>query len=236
MEVNTLSHKKGFVDTYFDFSQLSSDKLIKATYETLYMTFVSMLFVLVIGLLLGLLLYYTGNSSKKSTKVVHSVISIISNIFRSTPFFILMILLIPLTRLLVGSFIGMKAAIPVLVISASPFYARLVEMSFREVDSGVLEASEAMGANQWQVIGKVLIPESMPSLVSGLTVTTITMIGFTAMAGVIGAGGLGALAWQEGFQRSQLTITLFATIIILIIVFIIQGIGDFLVKYLDKRK
>lgn len=236
MEVKTLSHKKGFVDTYFDFSQLSSDKLIKATYETLYMTFVSMLFVLVIGLLLGLLLYYTGNSSKKSTKVVHSVISIISNIFRSTPFFILMILLIPLTRLLVGSFIGMKAAIPVLVISASPFYARLVEMSFREVDSGVLEASEAMGANQWQVIGKVLIPESMPSLVSGLTVTTITMIGFTAMAGVIGAGGLGALAWQEGFQRSQLTITLFATIIILIIVFIIQGIGDFLVKYLDKRK
>lgn len=236
MEVKTLSHKKGFVDTYFDFSQLSSDKLIKATYETLYMTFVSMLFVLVIGLLLGLLLYYTGNSSKKSTKVVHSVISIISNIFRSTPFFILMILLIPLTRLLVGSFIGMKAAIPVLVISASPFYARLVEMSFREVDSGVLEASEAMGANQWQVIGKVLIPESMPSLVSGLTVTTITMIGFTAMAGVIGAGGLGALAWQEGFQRSQLTITLFATIIILIIVFIIQGVGDFLVKYLDKRK
>lgn len=236
MEEKTLSHKKGFVDTYFDFSQLSSDKLIKATYETLYMTFVSMLFVLVIGLLLGLLLYYTGNSSKKSTKVVHSVISIISNIFRSTPFFILMILLIPLTRLLVGSFIGMKAAIPVLVISASPFYARLVEMSFREVDSGVLEASEAMGANQWQVIGKVLIPESMPSLVSGLTVTTITMIGFTAMAGVIGAGGLGALAWQEGFQRSQLTITLFATIIILIIVFIIQGIGDFLVKYLDKRK
>lgn len=234
--MKTLSHKKGFVDTYFDFSQLSSDKLIKATYETLYMTFVSMLFVLVIGLLLGLLLYYTGNSSKKSTKVVHSVISIISNIFRSTPFFILMILLIPLTRLLVGSFIGMKAAIPVLVISASPFYARLVEMSFREVDSGVLEASEAMGANQWQVIGKVLIPESMPSLVSGLTVTTITMIGFTAMAGVIGAGGLGALAWQEGFQRSQLTITLFATIIILIIVFIIQGIGDFLVKYLDKRK
>lgn len=236
MEEKTLSHKKGFVDTYFDFSQLSSDKLIKATYETLYMTFVSMLFVLVIGLLLGLLLYYTGNSSKKSTKVVHSVISIISNIFRSTPFFILMILLIPLTRLLVGSFIGMKAAIPVLVISASPFYARLVEMSFREVDSGVLEASEAMGANQWQVIGKVLIPESMPSLVSGLTVTTITMIGFTAMAGVIGAGGLGALAWQEGFQRSQLTITLFATIIILIIVFIIQGVGDFLVKYLDKRK
>lgn len=230
-----MANKKGFIETYFDFSQLSSEKLIKATYETLYMTIVSMLFVLVIGLLLGLLLYYTGKSTKKSTKFFHSIISIISNIFRSTPFFILMILLIPLTRLLVGSFIGMKAAIPVLVISASPFYARLVEMGFREVDSGVLEASEAMGASQWQIIWKVLIPESLPSLVSGLTVSTITMIGFTAMAGVIGAGGLGALAWQEGFQRSQLTITLFATVIILIIVFIIQGIGDFLVKYLDKR-
>lgn len=235
LEWRLLVVDKGFVATYFDFSQLKTEKLLKATYETLYMTFVSMLFVLVIGLLLGLLLYYTGKSQKIGTKIAHSIVSIISNIFRSTPFFILMILLIPLTRLLVGSFIGMKAAIPVLVISASPFYARLVEMAFREVDSGVLEASEAMGANQFQIIWKVLIPESLPSLISGFTVTTITMIGFTAMAGVIGAGGLGALAWQEGFQRRQLTITLFATIIILIIVFILQGLGDHITKRVDKR-
>jgi D-methionine transport system permease protein len=148
---------------------------------------------------------------------------------------ILMVLIIPFTTLLVGSFLGAKAAIPALVLSAAPFYARMVEIAFREVNPGVIEAAEAMGASYWEIIYKIVIPESVPALISGLTVTTISMIGYTAMAGAIGAGGLGALAWQEGFQRGNYTVTLVATVIILIIVFIIQGVGDFLAKATDKR-
>lgn len=226
---------KTFLETYFDFQQIHWDKLGIATYETLYMTIVSMIFVGIIGLCLGLLLYLTKQSKHPVVKYCYPILSIVTNIFRSTPFFILMILLIPFTKWLVGSFIGMQAAVPVLVISASPFYARMVELAFQELDRGVIEAAEAMGATRLQIIRKVLIPESLPALISGLTVTTITMIGFTAMAGVIGAGGLGALAWQEGFQRKQLTLTLVATVIILFIVFIIQAIGDSLVKHIDKR-
>jgi D-methionine transport system permease protein len=148
---------------------------------------------------------------------------------------ILMVLIIPLTIILVGTMLGASAAIPALVLSAVPFYARLVEMALREVDAGVLEAADAMGASYGQLVLKVLLPESMPALISGLTVTSVTMIGFTAMAGAIGAGGLGNLAWQEGFQRNNYTVTLVATVIILVIVFIVQGVGDFFTAKLDKR-
>ena len=146
-----------------------------------------------------------------------------------------MVLIIPFTKAIVGTMLGAEAAIPALVLSAAPFYARLVEIAFREVSPGVVEAADAMGASYWEIIWKVLIPESVPALISGLTVTTISMIGFTAMAGAIGAGGLGGLAWQEGYQRGNLTVTFVATLIILVIVFIVQGIGDFLTKKTDKR-
>ncbi len=147
---------------------------------------------------------------------------------------ILMVLIIPFTKALVGTMLGAKAAIPALVLSAAPFYARLVEIAFREVDSGVLEAADSMGASYFQTIYKVLIPESLPALISGLTVTSVSMIGFTAMAGAIGAGGLGALAWQEGYQRGNYSHT-GSDSNHLIIVFIVQGIGDFLTKRTDKR-
>lgn len=194
-----------------------------------------MVLVVVIGLLLGLALYSLGRKQTAGANIFYNVVSIISNAFRSTPFMILMVLIIPFTTLLVGSFLGAKAAIPALVLSAAPFYARMVEIAFREVNPGVIEAAEAMGASYWEIIYKIVIPESVPALISGLTVTTISMIGYTAMAGAIGAGGLGALAWQEGFQRGNYTVTLVATVIILIIVFIIQGVGDFLAKATDKR-
>lgn len=226
---------KTFSETYFNWSELDLATFIQAIKDTLLMTIVSMIFVLIFGLLLGLALYYLGKSKKKSAKVAYSLVSIISNIFRSTPFIILIILLIPFTKLLVGSFIGPEAAIPGLVLSAVPFYARLVEMAFREVDQGVLEASEAMGASNWQIIRKILIPESKPALISGLTVTAITMIGFTAMAGAIGAGGLGGLAYQDGFQRSRWTVTLVATVLILLLVFFVQALGDSAVLRSDKR-
>lgn len=226
---------KSFVETYFNFEKVDWANMQQATLDTLFMTFFSMVLVVVIGLLLGLALYSLGRKQTAGANIFYNVVSIISNAFRSTPFMILMVLIIPFTTLLVGSFLGAKAAIPALVLSAAPFYARMVEIAFREVNPGVIEAAEAMGASYWEIIYKIVIPESVPALISGLTVTTISMIGYTAMAGAIGAGGLGALAWQEGFQRGNYTVTLVATVIILIIVFIIQGIGDFLVKATDKR-
>lgn len=222
-------------DTYFNFSQVDPTTLKQAINDTLFMTLVSMVLVFVIGLVLGLALYSLSRNHSGARSILYGIVSVISNIFRSTPFMILMVLIIPFTKTLVGTMLGAKAAVPALVLSAAPFYARMVEISFREVDSGVLEAADAMGASYWQVIYKVLVPESLPALISGLTVTSVSMIGFTAMAGAIGAGGLGALAWQEGYQRGNYTVTLVATIIILIIVFIVQGIGDFLTKRTDKR-
>ena len=226
---------KSFAETYFSFDQVDWSAMKQSFYDTLYMTIVSTILVIVLGLLLGLVLYSLGRQKKASSKFSYTVVSIISNIFRSTPFMILMVLLIPFTTMLVGTMLGAKAAIPALVLSAVPFYARLVEIALREVDAGVIEAAEAMGASYWQVVYKVLIPESIPALLSGITVTTITMIGYTAMAGTIGAGGLGSLAWQEGFQRGNYTVTMVATVIILVIVFIVQAIGDTLTKQTDKR-
>ena len=226
---------KSLVEEYFDFSQIEGAKLWSATLETLYMTTVSMVLVIIIGLLLGLLLFYLSKAKKGSGRLLYTIISIISNICRSVPFIILIILLIPITKLMVGTFLGPTAAIPALVISASPFYGRLVDIALREVDNGVLEAAEAMGASRWQVITKVLIPESLPALLSGVTVTTITMIGFTAMAGAINGGGLGQLAYQGGFVAGKLTVALVATIAILVIVFIVQGIGDYTTHRVDKR-
>lgn len=226
---------KSFSETYLNFEQIDTETLRQAIFDTLFMTIASMILVFVIGLLLGLALYTLGRKKNGGRSLLYGVVSIIGNIFRSTPFMILMVLIIPFTKLLVGTMLGAKAAIPALVLSAAPFYARLVEIAFREVDSGVLEAADSMGASYLEVIYKVLIPESLPALISGITVTTITMIGFTAMAGAIGAGGLGALAWQEGYQRGNYTVTLLATVIILIIVFIVQGVGDFLTKKTDKR-
>ena len=147
----------------------------------------------------------------------------------------MIVLLLPVTEVLVGAITGAKAAIPSLVISAAPFYARLVEIAFHEVDGGVIEAADAMGATKWQIVYKVLIPESLPALVSGLTVTAISLIGYTAMAGAIGAGGLGQLAYTDGFQSYNNAITLVATVIIVVIVFIFQYIGDFSVRKIDKR-
>ncbi|MFV0560601.1 MAG: methionine ABC transporter permease [Enterococcus sp.] len=226
---------KSFSETYLDFSQVNPESLNQAIKDTLYMTLISMVLVTIIGLTLGLILYSVGRQKKPYAKFLYGIVSIISNVFRSTPFMILMVLIIPFTKALVGTMLGAQAAIPALVLSAAPFYARLVEIAFREVNPGVLEAADAMGANYFEIIVKILIPESIPALISGLTVTTISMIGFTAMAGAIGAGGLGGLAWQEGYQRGNLTVTLVATIIILVIVFIVQGIGDLLTKKTDKR-
>ena len=221
--------------SYFQFKNVNWPNLWSAAFETIWMTIVSILIVAVFGLLLGLLLYETSGSNSKAVKALNWVVALFVNVFRSIPFIILIVLLLPVTQVLVGAITGAKAAIPSLVFSAAPFYARLVEIAFHEIDGGVLEAAESMGATKWQLVFKVLIPESLPALVSGITVTAISLIGYTAMAGAIGAGGLGQLAYTDGFQSYNNAITLTATVVIVIIVFAFQYLGDFAVKRIDKR-
>ena len=211
------------------------DKMLEATTETLYMTAISSFFVFILGLILGLILFLTYKNQLLENRWINSFLSAIVNIFRSIPFVILIILLLNVTKFLVGTILGPNAALPALIISAAPFYGRLVEIALREIDKGVIEASVAMGASLWTIILKVLIPESLPALVSGITVTTISLVSYTTMAGVIGAGGLGNLAYLDGFQRQRFDVVFVATVIILILVFILQLIGDTVTKNIDRR-
>jgi D-methionine transport system permease protein len=217
------------------FPNVNWARMLEATLETLYMTAVSVLATFILGTILGLLLFLTAKGNLWENAFVNSIVAAFVNIFRSIPFIILIILLIPFAKFIVGTMLGSNAALPALIIGAAPFYGRMVEIALREIDKGVIEASRAMGATTWTIIWKVLLPESMPALVSGITVTAIALVGYTAMAGVVGAGGLGNLAFLEGFQRSQEDVTFMSTVIILIIVFIIQFIGDRLTSMLDKR-
>ncbi|MDR3156575.1 MAG: ABC transporter permease [Lactobacillales bacterium] len=210
--------------------------MLKGTLDTLYMEITSMIFIVILGFFLGLFLFILSKQQNWIEKIIYTFLSIVSNILRSIPFIVLIILFIPAMSAIFGSFIGARPAILPLAISASPLYARMVEVAFREVDEGVLEAADAMGASKTQKILKVLIPESLPALLSGMSITAVSVIGYTAMAAVVGGGGLGGLAIQDGFDRNNQTVTLVATVIILIIVFILQFIGDLAVKKADKRK
>lgn len=205
------------------------------TLNTIYMTLVSGALSCLFGIALGVFLFLTAKNGEKENLAIYRILSSIINIFRAVPFIILIILLFPFTKWLIGTILGVNAALPALVISASAFYARLVELALREVDKGVIEASQSMGANLRTLIFNVLLPESSPALISGLTVTLISLVGGTAIAGAIGAGGLGNLAYLEGFQRSHLDVVWAATIVILAIVLCIQIIGDSIVRIVDKR-
>jgi len=217
------------------FPNVQWENMWKATEETLYMSVIALIFTFIVGIFLGLLLFLTDRGQLWQNKVIHGITAAYVNIFRSIPFIILIVLLIPFTRSIVGTMLGPSAALPALIIGAAPFYARMVEIALREIDKGVIEAAKSMGASNQQIIFKVLLPESMPALVSGITVTAIALVSYTAMAGVIGAGGLGDLAYRDGFQRNNPDITLVATIVVLIIVFILQFIGDYFTNKLDKR-
>ncbi|CAI0774656.1 Methionine import system permease protein MetP [Serratia quinivorans] len=217
------------------FPHLRIDQLLNATWETLYMTGIAGLATLVLGIVLGVLLFLTSRGQLLQNRAVYALISVLVNVFRSIPFIILIVLLIPFTKTLIGTILGADAALPALIVGAAPFYARLVEIGLREVDKGVIEAARSMGAKTSIIIFRVLLPESSPALVSGITVTLIALVSYTAMAGVIGAGGLGNLAYLEGFQRNHGDVTLVATLTILLIVFVIQFIGDTITTTLDKR-
>ena len=210
--------------------------LIKSFWETGYMVVASTVLASLIGIPLGIILTVTRNGHILPNAVINSVLGVIVNATRSTPFIILMVAIIPLTRMLVGSSIGTTAAIVPLTISAAPFIARVIESSLLEIDHGVIEAAQSMGASPMQIIYKVLLPESLHSIVLGITLAVIALIGYSAMAGVLGGGGLGDIAIRYGYQRFQPDVMIVTVVILILMVQLIQFIGDTLSKKLNKTK
>ncbi len=210
-----------------------------STIETLQMVFFSTLFSLLLGLPLGVLLSITASEQEGGIipiPLLNNILGRVVNVLRSFPFIILMILLFPLSRLILGTSIGTKAAIVPLSIAAAPFVARVIESALKEVDPGVVQAAKSMGSTNYQIIIKVLIPEALPALVSGIILTIINLIGYSAMAGAIGGGGLGDLAIRYGFQRFRGDVMFVAVIVILLLVEIVQVIGDKLVAHLMSKR
>ena len=217
------------------FSEVNWAQMIEALQDTLYMTFASLLLSVIFGIIIGIVIYVTKEDGLCENKVIYRILDLLVNILRAIPFIILLIIIIPFTKLLVGTMLGASAAIPALVFSAAPYYARMTMIALTEVDKGTIEACKAMGANNKEIILKALLPEAKPALISSITVMAISLIGYTAMAGCIGAGGLGYIAYTYGFARRNNQIMYIATALIVGIVFMIQGIGDYLVKKIDKR-
>ncbi|WP_307144817.1 methionine ABC transporter permease [Rhizobium tibeticum] len=209
--------------------------LLRSLWETILMTGASGLISLVFGLPLGLALVLTNKGGIAENAWVNGILGAIINGFRSVPFIILLVALIPLTRLIVGTALGTWAAIVPLAIAATPYYARIAEVSLREVDRGLIDAVRAMGGNRWTIIREVLVPEALPGIVAGFTVTLVTLIGASAMAGAIGAGGLGDLAIRYGYQRFETTVMVAVVAVLIVLVCGIQWLGDRLVARLDHK-
>ena len=210
--------------------------ILDSTLETLYMVFFSTIFSLLIGFPIGVLLVVTKEGNIMERPKLNKVLEIVINTLRSFPFIILMICLFPLSRIIVGTTIGSTAAIVPLSISAAPFVARMIEGALNEVDKGLIEASSSMGASNSTIIWKVMIPETMPHIIHGITVTVISLIGFSAMAGTIGAGGLGDLAIRFGYQRFKKDIMIYSVIVIIFLVQVLQSLGNYLVERIKKKR
>ncbi|WP_297811780.1 methionine ABC transporter permease [uncultured Finegoldia sp.] len=209
--------------------------LIEATTETLYMILVSTFFTILFGLPLSLILFTTGQSGLSPKPKLYTVLDIVVNITRSFPFIILMIILLPLSKMIVGTKIGTSASIVPLTVGAIPFVARLFEQEFLNVDRGIIEASQSMGASKFNILTKVLIPESLPQLILAVTNLMITLIGYSAMAGTIGGGGLGALAKRYGYDRFNTEVLFWAVVVIIILVEIVQISGTTISNKLNKK-
>ncbi|WP_386077861.1 methionine ABC transporter permease [Vreelandella sp. F11] len=211
------------------------DLILQATLDTLYMVAVSGLISTLVGLPLGVMLYVTRPRQILAKPVLNQVLSIVTNIGRSIPFIILMVAIIPFTRMLVGTSIGINAASVPLTIAAIPFVARLVEAALNEISPGLIEAAQAMGATPWQIIRKVLIPEARGGIMTGLTITVVTLVSYSAMAGAVGGGGLGDLGIRYGYNRFNPTIMLITVVILVIMVQGFQSLGDYLVRKSDRK-
>lgn len=216
-------------------SPIITNLLIKALVQTVYMVSISMLIASLIGIPLGILLVVTEKNNILSCPIVNRPLSFIINIIRSIPFIILMVAIIPFTRILAGTSIGTTAAIIPLTLAAIPYIARMVETSIREIPFGLIEAAQSMGATPLQIIYKVLLPESLPSILDSMTVVMVSLVGASAMAGTIGGGGLGDLAIRYGYQRFQADIMIITIIILVLMVQSIQFLGSFLSRKADKR-
>lgn len=212
------------------------DLLINGTLDTLLMVGVSAFFALLIGLPMAVILVNTSEHGIYPSKSINQSLGWVVNMTRSVPFLILMVALIPFTRLIVGTSYGVWAAVVPLTIAATPFFARIAEVSLREVDQGLIEAAQAMGCNRKQIVWHVLLPEALPGIVAGFTVTVVTMINSSAIAGAIGAGGLGDIAYRYGYQRFDMQIMLAVIVVLIVLVMLIQATGDLLASQLDKRK
>ena len=213
-----------------------TDMIIAGVGETLYMTLVSTLLGYAFGLPLGVLLKVSDKEGLKPNKLLYKILDVIANIFRSIPFLILLILLIPLTRFLVGKSYGTTATIVPLTIAAIPFIGRMVESSLNEVDPGVIEAARSMVASNWQIVIKVMLVEARTSLISGATIATGTILGYSAMAGTVGGGGLGDIAIRYGYHRWQADIMIVTVVLLVLLVQLFQSIGMMIANRLDKRK
>lgn len=209
--------------------------LAKGAWETIVMTFVSGFFGFLIGLPTGVLLYLTRKGQVLEHRTLNNTISVIVNIFRSIPFIILIVWMIPFTRALVGTSIGVEAAIVPLSIGAAPFIARLIENSLIEVPGGLVEAARAMGATPFQIVYKVLLPEALPSIINSASVTLITLVGYSAMGGAVGAGGLGQIGYQYGYVGYDVFVMNTVLVLLIMLVFLIQFMGDFISKKADHR-
>ena len=210
--------------------------LIEGIGETFYMVVVSTLAAYLLGVPLGVIVFVTGEGGIRRNRPLNMVLSLIINIVRSVPFLILLVAILPFTRLIVGTTIGSTASIVPLVVAAAPFVARMVESSLKEVDLGVIEAAKAMGSTDWQIISKVLLPEAGPSLLLGMTIAFATILGYSAMAGFVGGGGLGAIAVNYGYYRYQTKVMMITVALLVIIVQIFQEGGIKLVNRIDRRK
>ena len=216
--------------------QVIKDEFLLATWETIYVTLVATAFALLIGVPLGILLA-AGDKKRilPIPKWVLNVIDFIINVLRSIPFLILIIVVIPFTRLIVGTSVGTTASIVPLVIAAFPFIARLTESSLREVNAGVIDMAKSMGANPFQIIFKVMLPECLPSLISNFTIALTTILGYTAMSGTLGGGGLGKIAINYGYYRYRTIVLIAAVVLLVVLVQLLQSLGTYLAKKVDKR-
>ncbi|UOB51314.1 methionine ABC transporter permease [Acinetobacter junii] len=212
------------------------DLLLTGTADTLIMVGVSAILAFLIGLPIALILVSTADFGIYPSKKINQSLGWVINITRSVPFLILMVALIPFTRWIVGTSYGVLAAIVPLTIAAIPFFARIAEVSLREVDQGLIEAAQAMGCNRKQILWHVLLPEALPGIIAGFTVTIVTMISSSAIAGAIGAGGLGDIAYRYGYQRFDMQVMLAVILVLIVLVMLVQTTGDNIAKQLDKRK
>ena len=209
---------------------------LQGTIDTLTMTCVATLLAYVIGIPLGILLVVTGPNGLHPNRILSTVIGWIVNIGRSVPFIILLVALIPFTRFIVGTSLGVPGAVVPLVVTAAPFAARMVEQSLEETDAGLIEAAQSFGASTWQIVCKVYLKETLPSLVRGAAITFVTLFGYSAMAGTVGAGGLGDIAIRYGYQRFQTDVMVFAVLLCIVLVIAFQAIGDVTARKIDKRR